>query len=282
MPLYDVTLDDVGETAQLHVVERGAGDPILLVHGWPTGAAIWHHQLEALSAGHRVLAVDLPGFGSSPPMRTPTVKAFAAAVKGFIDVAELSNVFLIGWSMGAGTVMSYCEQFGGHGLRALGIVDDCPCLLPSRGWELGVDTTFSPEGVDEWRARWADDRRSVITELTRMELKDPIRHEAELAWMVGESMKADPDGAIASLMDAFGCDFREGLARVPVPTLLLYGAASQMTTPANREFMERTIPDAALVVFGESAHTLMVEEPEKFNRVVDEFARATATFPRRS
>ena len=271
MPLYDV-----GDSVQLRAVERGAGDPILLVHGWPTGAAIWKHQLEALSADHRVLAIDLPGFGGSPPMREPTVQAFAAAVKGFIDIAELSNVFLIGWSMGAGTVMSYCEQFGAHRLRALGIVDDCPCLLPGEGWELGIDTTFSPEGVGEWEARWSRDRRSVITELSTMELKDPDRHSAELAWMVEESMKADPGGALAALMDAFACDFREGLTRVPVPTLLLYGAASQMTTPANRDFMKRTIPDATLEVFDESAHTLMVEEPEKFNRVVDEFAKATA------
>ena len=272
-----VALYDVGGGVELRAIERGAGDTILFVHGWPTGAAIWKHQLEALSAEHRVIAIDLPGFGGSPPIAEPTVSAFAAVVKGFIDAAALSDVFLIGWSMGAGTVMSYCEQFGAHGLRALGIVDDCPCLLPGEGWELGVDTTFSPDGVDGWKERWADDRRSVITELSEMELKDPSRHSEELAFMVEESMKADPDGALAALMDAFGCDFRAGLPRISVPTLLLYGAFSEMTTAANRTYMTDTIPDATLEVFDESAHTLMLEEPEKFNRVVDEFARATQT-----
>ena len=266
---------DVGDGVQVRAIERGAGDPILLVHGWPTGAAIWKHQLGALSGAHRVLAIDLPGYGEPPPLPTPAVAKFAAAVKGFIDVAGLSDVFLIGWSMGAGTVMSYCEQFGSHRLRALGIVDDCPCLLPGEDWELGVDTTFSPEGVGEWKERWASDRRSVITELSTMELKDPDRHSDELAFMVEESMKADPDGALASLMDAFGCDFRAGLSQISVPTLLLYGAFSEMTTEANRVYMRDAIPDATLEVFDESAHTLMLEEPEKFNRVADAFAKAT-------
>jgi pimeloyl-ACP methyl ester carboxylesterase len=109
-----------------------------------------------------------------------------------------------------------------------------------------------------------------------MELKDPDRHSAELAFMVEESMKADPDGALASLMDAFGCDFRAALPEISLPTLLLYGSFSQMTTPANCEYMERVIPDSRLEMFHESAHTLMLEEPEKFNRVVDVFAKATS------
>jgi pimeloyl-ACP methyl ester carboxylesterase len=86
-------------------------------------------------------------------------------------------------------------------------------------------------------------------------------------------MKADPDTAMVALLDAFAQDYRASLARLPVPALLRYGAASTSTTPHVREFMASTIPDATLVVFEESSHCLMLEESERFDRAVDEFAR---------
>ena len=66
------------------------------------------------------------------------------------------------------------------------------------------------------------------------------------------------------------------LARLEVPALFLYGAASTSTTPGVRAFMERTIPRARLVVFEESGHVPMVEERELFNRALDEFAKEVA------
>jgi pimeloyl-ACP methyl ester carboxylesterase len=267
----------VSAAPRLESVERGSGAPILFVHGWPTGANVWRHQLDGLSASHRVIAVDLPGFGATPPVERPSMHLFATAVRDFIDERGLRDVFLIGWSMGAGVVMSYNEHFGGHALRALGIVDDCPKLYPDDEWQAGVDTTFSREAVARWKATWeAGDRRAVIEELTAIEFKDPGKHADDIEWLVAESLRADPACALDALLEVMELDFRASLRSVPVPALLLYGAASKMTTPANRTFMETTIPNARLVVFEDSAHNPMLEEPDRFNHEVDAFARATA------
>jgi pimeloyl-ACP methyl ester carboxylesterase len=79
-----------------------------------------------------------------------------------------------------------------------------------------------------------------------------------------------------ALLDAFACDFRASLPRVEVPALLLYGACSSSTTQGVREFMEQTIPQSRLVVFEQSGHVPMLEETEKFNRALDEFAKEVA------
>jgi hypothetical protein len=94
------------------------------------------------------------------------------------------------------------------------IVMTSPRLLPGESWLPNVDTNFSREGVDDLRRRWdSGDRCSVIAELTRMEFKDPEKHAAEIEWMVDESMKSDPHGALAGI-DGIELDFRESLSRV--------------------------------------------------------------------
>ena len=271
-----MTLVDVGNGVRLNVVEQGAGKPILLVHGWPTNSRAWKHQLDALSREHRVLAVDLRGFGDSPPVVPPTIAVLAEDAKRLIDALGLTDVFLVGWSMGGCVVMSYCEQFGAHRLRAIGIVDVTPKLLPAEDWPVGLGTPFSAEGLDGWRGRWQRDPRSVVTAVYTMGFKNPAAHAAEIEWLVEESLRADRKTAMDALLDAFACDFRASLPRVEVPALLLYGAYSTSTTQGVREFMERTIPQARLVVFEQSGHVPMLEETEKFNRTLDEFAREFA------
>ena len=56
-----VRVDDL----DLHYLEAGAGEPVLLLHGWPTSSYLWRKTLPAIAAGNRVIALDLPGFGAS-------------------------------------------------------------------------------------------------------------------------------------------------------------------------------------------------------------------------
>lgn len=269
-----MTLHDIGNGASLNVLEQGVGRPIVFLHGWPTNARAWRLQMDALAEHHHVLAVDLRGFGDSSPVDDPTIELLAADVRELLDRRALDDVFLVGWSMGGCVVMSYCQQFGSHRLRAIGIVDVSPRLLPADDWPIGVGTPFSPDGLGEWRERWLRDPRSVATDVYTMGFKDPEANAASVDWLIEESMRANHATAMEALLDAFDRDFRESLKDIDVPALLLYGAASTSTTPGVREFMEQQIPNATMVVFEESSHALMIEETEKFNRSVHEFAQS--------
>ena len=66
MPFVDLASDQ-----KVWIEEKGAGKPILFVHGWPLSGEPCHKQLEGLSDEHHVLTIDLPGFDDSPPSRRP-------------------------------------------------------------------------------------------------------------------------------------------------------------------------------------------------------------------
>ena len=151
----------VASGAKVWVEEKGEGKPILFVHGWPLSGIPWQSQLDGLSAEHHVLTIDLPGFGRSPPLEeTVTIKGLATAVRDMLDARDLTDVFMIGWSMGGGVIFSYFEHFGSHRLRAAGVVDNvamllpattgCTALTPRGAWP--TSTTGGPEFTPTSRA----------------------------------------------------------------------------------------------------------------------------------
>jgi pimeloyl-ACP methyl ester carboxylesterase len=89
----------------LHVVDKGAGPPVLLLHGFPDSSALWRHQIPALvAAGHRVIAPDLRGFGASE--RPEGVDAYAmrtllADVLGVLDALGIERTDVVGHDWGA-------------------------------------------------------------------------------------------------------------------------------------------------------------------------------------
>ena len=268
-----MTMVDVGGGVQVHVQSKGEGKPILFVHGWPLSGDAYYLQLEGLSDEHHVLACDLPGFGRSPPLEGPvTMKGLATAVRDLLDTLDLSDVFVIGWSMGGGVVMSYCQHFGSHRLRAIGIIDDVAMLLPGENWVEGVDTPWSTADLDEWRARFYDDAKGIARDVATSEFQFPERHADSIEMLVNLSAQADPRTAVEAAEDVFPMDYRPTLGDIDVPALLLYGGVSNMTMPKTGPWMRDAIPDATLVMFAESGHNPHLEEPERFNQAVGDFA----------
>ncbi len=265
---------ELSDGGRMRYVEAGAGRPLVLIHGWPTNANAWRGQLETLSDTHHVIAVDLRGFGDSTPMAQPTISRLAADMNELLAALTIDDALMIGWSLGGSVVLSYAEQFGAERLRALGIIDVSPKLLPAEDWPLGEGTPFSAEGAKEWGDRWETDPKSVITDVYTMGFVDHEQHATVRDEFIAEAIRADRATAMRTLQDAFDQDYRGVLPQITVPALLLFGAHSTSTTPYVREVFDTTIPDSTLVVFERSSHCLMVEEPDKFNATIDRFARA--------
>ena len=82
MPLLDVHGQPV------NVIDRGEGDAVVFLHAFPLQAAMWDYQFEALDGSHRCIAIDLPGFGESPPPAAPddaSMQGWADLVAGVLD-----------------------------------------------------------------------------------------------------------------------------------------------------------------------------------------------------
>src|SRR5918996_724610 len=93
----------------IHVVDRGAGDAVVLLHAFPLQAAMWDYQLEALEGTHRCLAIDLPGFGQSPGPTDPggvTMQGWAGLVDGVLDQLGIAQATIVGASLGGYLAMA--------------------------------------------------------------------------------------------------------------------------------------------------------------------------------
>jgi pimeloyl-ACP methyl ester carboxylesterase len=87
---------------RMHVAEAGAGDPVLLLHGWPQHWYCWRHVIPRLSDEHRLLCADLRGFGWSDAPRSSYAKQeLAGDVIALLDALELDRVRLVGHDWGA-------------------------------------------------------------------------------------------------------------------------------------------------------------------------------------
>src|SRR5512134_2831152 len=83
-------------------VEAGAGWPVVLIHAFPLGAAMWRPQMDEVPDGWRLIAADLPGFGGEEVdgSEPPTVETYAADVEALLDALEIDRAVIGGLSMG--------------------------------------------------------------------------------------------------------------------------------------------------------------------------------------
>src|SRR5213080_5256270 len=108
MPFVNVGKENSGNI-DLYYEDHGSGKPVVLIHGWPLSGASWERQVAALlAAGHRVITYDRRGFGrSSKPTVGYNYDTFAADLDAVLSTLNLTDVALVGFSMGTGEVTRY-------------------------------------------------------------------------------------------------------------------------------------------------------------------------------
>ncbi|HCB57953.1 MAG TPA: alpha/beta hydrolase, partial [Arthrobacter bacterium] len=99
---------------ELYYEDHGAGQPVVLIHGYPLDGSSWEKQTTALlDAGYRVITYDRRGFGKSSKTTSGyDYDAFAADLNALLNRLELNNAVLVGFSMGTGEVARYLSTYG--------------------------------------------------------------------------------------------------------------------------------------------------------------------------
>lgn len=97
----------------MHYIRRGAGKPLLLIHGLGGSWRSWNPILDGLAAEREIIAVDLPGFGETPPLLGEvSIRTLADAVTAFLSAHQLTGIDVIGSSMGARLVLELARRGG--------------------------------------------------------------------------------------------------------------------------------------------------------------------------
>jgi len=257
--------------------DRGAGAPIVFIHGWCMSSAVWRLQREGLSDSFRVITIDLPGHGISPP---PTgsfhVKGSACDIAGLFQFLDLNNTLLAGWSLGS---MIALEAFVPlrERLSGLVLISGTPRFVEGDNFPFGL-TRIEVDGMAKKVQRSL--RRAMEGFTARMfapgELEDPAR-----AAMVQELLSAVPqpttDVAQHALNALVECDLRDRLDLIDLPTLIMSGDCDVICLPQASAFLEERIPTAHRIRFAGCGHAPFLTQSARFNACLEEFREMVST-----
>lgn len=262
---YFVTKD----STKIHYLDSGkntSAPALVLIPGWRLPAGIWEAQIQYFSKSRRVIAIDSRSQGDSTKTtegNTPEVRA--ADLQELMTKLGLTQVVLVGWSQGAQDVAAYVGQFGEGKLAGLVLVDSPVSAGPAEvelrpefiKQELGMIATFAAHPKE-----YSEGMAAAI-------FKKP--HDAGfIERLVKDMMKTPASTAQAMLvMDMFAIDRRPILDKISKPTLIVAAADSPLFE-AEKE-MGAHIANSKFVAMEGVGHALFVDDPVKFNEVLEQF-----------
>jgi pimeloyl-ACP methyl ester carboxylesterase len=242
-----------------HIIRRGSGAPVLLLHGWGASADLFARTMDGLESDFDLIAPDFPGFGATePPPAAWAVGDYVDWTIALMDELGVQRASVIGHSFGGRVAIKLAAL---HPERVQKVVlTDAAGIRPKRtlGYHLRV--------------------RAFKT--TRWLAQTPLAPASLRAWAaarIASSGSSDYKAASGTVRGSFvrvvNEDLRDYLPRIQAPTLLIWGDRDEDTPLADGQLMERLIPDAGLVVFEGAGHYAYIEQAARFNVIVKTFLR---------
>jgi pimeloyl-ACP methyl ester carboxylesterase len=263
----------------VNVVDVGSGPPVVLIHGHSGAWQNWLEQIPVFSRRHRVIAMDLPGFGASPMPRDPiTISGYARIVDELLDVLGVSAAGVVGNSMGGfvGLEMAISSP---ERVERLVLVSAAGVAERYIGVPLGVLDRWS-ERVLGRAGRWATPEPSRTARMARRRrlrrlgftLLSPHPERIDPRLFYENVMASGPKPAAPrAAAEIARYDVRDRLGQIACPTLVIWGDRDRIVPPSSADEFVRLIPNARKVIFEDCGHVPMIEQPERFNRLVEDF-----------
>jgi non-heme chloroperoxidase len=277
MPFLTVGTEN-SASIEIHYEDHGSGQPIVLIHGYPLNGNSWERQERGLlSAGYRVISYDRRGFGrSSQPTVGYDYDTFAADLNALLEHLDLNDVVLAGFSMGTGEVTRYLGTYGSARVRKAALLGAIPPFLLKRD--------DNPEGVDGEvfegiKAAIVDDRYAYFQDfLNNFYNVDKLGGSriSDRAWQASFNVAAGSSPyATYACVDTWLTDFREDVAKIDVPVLVLHGTEDRILPfEATAARLPELIADCKLVPVEGGPHNIGWTFPEEVNRALLEFVGA--------
>ncbi|WP_091470243.1 alpha/beta fold hydrolase [Paenarthrobacter nitroguajacolicus] len=263
---------------ELYYEDHGAGQPVVLIHGYPLDGSSWEKQTAALlDAGYRVITYDRRGFGkSSQPTEGYDYDIFAADLKTVLDTLDLNDAVLVGFSMGTGEVARYISTYGSARVaKAVFLGSLEPFLLK---------TDDNPDGVpqevfDGLAESVKADRYAFFTDFfknfynsdTFLGTARLSQESVDASWNL-----ASKSGAFASVaaQPTWLTDFRSDIPKIDVPALIVHGTADNILPidVTGRRFKD-ALPSAEYLEIEGAPHGLLWTHGAEINEALLAFLK---------
>jgi pimeloyl-ACP methyl ester carboxylesterase len=222
---------------QLHYIEQGQGQPLILLHGNGESCDYFEHQILHFSADYRVIAIDTRGHGKSPRgEKSFTIKQFAEDLHDFMDEKGIGKAILLGFSDGGNIALTFALKY------------------PERIEKLILNgANLFPSGVKPLY-QWPIEFGYRIAKLFSKKSEKAKRNAEMLGLMVNEP-HIDPSE----------------LDHLTMPVLVVAGM-KDMIKESHTRLIYKSLPNAQLNII-EGDHFVANKNADLFNKVVDEFLR---------
>jgi non-heme chloroperoxidase len=260
---------------EIYYEDHGAGQPVVLIHGYPLSGRAWDKQVPVLlDAGHRVITYDRRGFGhSSQPTSGYDYDTFAADLNTLLEHLDVRDAVLVGHSMGTGEVTRYLGRYGSARVAKGVLISPIPPYL--------LQAPDNPDGVPQSlfdgfvQAARADTPAWMKGFLDTFYNADTLRGTlvSDQAWQASWNLAvtASATAAVACIR-TWTTDFRDDLPKIDVPMLVVQGDADQVL-PIDKtgKRLPDLINDLQLVVIEGGPHAIAWTHADQVNTALLDF-----------
>ncbi|MBP7645011.1 MAG: alpha/beta hydrolase [Saprospiraceae bacterium] len=257
LPVYNlqISYDDVGE----------GNIPVIFLHGYPFDKSMWQGQLDFLQKTHRLIAIDIRGFGESTDEESYlSMDTFGNDLMQFMDKLGLEKAIICGLSMGGYIALNVVKRFP-EKFKALILCDtqciaDTPEAKTKRFKTIG---SIDVNGVEDFNEGFI---KNIFHQNSLTDKKEVVEEVRTVVY--ANSKHIIKQGLVALAERNETCST---LGDIKMPTLILCGREDKVTPLEQSEFMHETIKGSVLHVIDDAGHVSNLEQPEVFNKHLLDF-----------
>ena len=264
---------EVEPNVRLHITDAGAGKPIVLLPGWPLSDEMYEYQYnDLINAGFRVIGITLRGFGKSDkPYGAYNYDVHVADIKKVLEVLDIKNAVLGGFSMGGGIAVRFAATDNGAHIAKLALFG-----AAAPRWTQCPDFPYNlpKSAVDELIALNYKDRPKLLSNFAKIfSATETALNQGIGSWLTGINLSASSYATAQCLIALRDTDLRNDLAKISIPAVIMHGKKDKICSFDLAEQMKAGIANSHIIAFQNSGHSLFLEETHKFNAELIKFAK---------
>jgi pimeloyl-ACP methyl ester carboxylesterase len=262
--------------APVNVIDSGEGDAIVFIHGLSGAWVNWLENIPHFARSHRVIAMDLPGFGHSPmPVDRISISGYARIVDELLDTLGIERAVIVGNSMGGFIGAEVALQFATR-VEKLVLVSAAGLSIDHQPNEPVLRVLDRLDNLLIFTGGWTATRSETLSRRPRMrrQIMRLVADRPELlpAPLIAEQVKGSGKPGFVPALDALtDYPIRDRLGEIECPVLVVWGEEDRLVPVRDAYEFGRLISDVQVEVWPGTGHVAMLERPAAFNALVERF-----------
>ncbi len=253
----------------IHTETYGAGEPVLLIHGWAMHTGIWRTFAKQLAQHYQVICVDLPGHGHSEKLPQFTLENISNQLQKILPVSLCT---LVGWSLGGAVALDLATRFPER-IKNLVVIGSNPCFVKTPTWAGMKQAT-----LEKFTADLTADCRGTLLRFLSLQVKGLQDYKGVLKELKTALHDCEPptveilQGGLEVLQQQ---DLRPQLTKLHCPVQVILGSHDTLVPVAVGEQMLNLNPRLRVSIINRAGHVPFLSHQAELIAVLKEFMGTT-------